>query len=132
MSQENLEVVRGLYRAMETRNFDAITKVAHPDAEWISDWRVGESPIRGLENVIRFFDDQAEMFADLRAEPERLWETEDRVLVFIHVTGRGRASDAPFDIRIAHLGRSRTALSCGVRASLSGTRLSKRPAGRSR
>ena len=103
MSQGNVEIVRGLYRAVETRNFDAITKVAHPDAEWISDWRLGERPIRGLENVIRFFDDQWEMLSDLRVEPERFWETEDRVLVFVHVTGRGRASKAPFDIRIAHL-----------------------------
>jgi ketosteroid isomerase-like protein len=53
--------------------------------------------------VIRFFTEQDEMLAELRAEPERFWETGNKVLVFVHTTGRGRASDAPFDIRIAHL-----------------------------
>ena len=43
------------------------------------------------------------MLAELRAEPEHFWETGDKILVFVHLTGRGRASDAPFDIRIAHL-----------------------------
>jgi ketosteroid isomerase-like protein len=104
MSAENVEIVRRLYRAMEARDLDAIAELAHRDAEWISDRRVGERPVRGLENVIRFFSEQDEMLADLHAEPERLWETDnDKVLVFVHTTGRGRASDAPFDIRIAHL-----------------------------
>ena len=90
MSQENLEIVRGLYRAMEVRDFDAMAELAHPDAEWISDRRVGEGPVRGLENAIRFFTEQDEMLADLRAEPERFWETANKVLVFVRVTGRGR------------------------------------------
>jgi ketosteroid isomerase-like protein len=53
--------------------------------------------------VIWFFSEQDEVLAELRAEPERFWTTGNKVLVFLHVTGRGRASDAPFDIRIAHL-----------------------------
>ena len=103
MSQENVEVVRRLYRAMDARDFDAIAELAHHDAEWINDRRVGEGPVRGLDNVIAFFTEQDEMFDELRAEPERFWETGTKVLVFVHQTGRGRASGAPFDIRIAHL-----------------------------
>jgi uncharacterized protein len=103
MSQENVKIVRRLYRAMNAWDFDTIAELAHDDTEWIHDRRVGEGPVRGLENVIRFFTEQDEMLAELRAEPERFWETRTKVLVFVHVTGRGRASDAPFDIRIAHL-----------------------------
>jgi ketosteroid isomerase-like protein len=95
MSRENVETVRRLYRAMDA-HFDTIAEFAHHDAEWIHDRRVGEGPVRGLENVIRFITEQDEMLAELRVEPERFWETGKRVLVFVHTAGRGRTSDAPF------------------------------------
>jgi len=103
MPEENVEVVRRLYRAMDARDLDAIAELAHRHTEWISDPRVGGDPIRGLEDVTRFFVEQDEMLADLRAEPERFRATGAGVLVFVRLTGRGRASDAPFDIQIAHL-----------------------------
>lgn len=53
--------------------------------------------------MIRYFMDRAEMFDELHIEPERFWTKEDRVLVFLLVTGRGQASGAPFEIQIAHL-----------------------------
>jgi ketosteroid isomerase-like protein len=99
----NTEIVRRLYRAMDRRDTAAAADLAHADAEWIPDRRVGEGPVRGRDNVLRFFLDRAEMFGDLRTELERVWEKDDRVLAFIHVTGEGRASGAGFEIRIAHL-----------------------------
>ena len=71
MSQENVEVVSQIYSAMNARDVDAITELAHPDAEWIPDSRVGQGPIRGRENIIRFFMEQAETFEEFRLEPER-------------------------------------------------------------
>jgi ketosteroid isomerase-like protein len=103
MPTDNAEVVRRLYRAMDSRDIDAIVELADPDAEWVPDSRVGEGPVRGRENVIAFFLDRAEMFGDIRTDLERLWEKDDQVLAFIQVTGEGRASGAGFDIRIAHL-----------------------------
>jgi ketosteroid isomerase-like protein len=103
VSEENLEIVRLLYRAMDARDLEAIAELVHPDAEWIPDSRVGEGPVRGRENVIRFFADRAEMFDGIRTELERFWETDDKVLVFVRLTGRGRASGARFDVRIGHL-----------------------------
>ena len=103
MSQENVEIVRQLYTAMNAGDIAEIAKLVHPDGEWIPDSRVGEGPVRGRESVIRFFTDRIEMLDEYRAEPERFWETDDRVLVFLRVTGRGQASGAEFDIRIGHL-----------------------------
>jgi ketosteroid isomerase-like protein len=103
MSEENVEIVRRLYRAMNARDVDAVAKLAHHDMEWIHDRRMGQGPVRGVENVIRYFSEEAEMFSEARIEPEGFRDTDDKVLAFLHVTGRGRASDAPFDIRIAHL-----------------------------
>jgi ketosteroid isomerase-like protein len=103
MTDGNLEIVRRLYEAMDRRDLATITEITHPDAEWIPDHRVGEGPVRGRDKLIRFFTDRAEMFGDISTELERLWEQDDTVLAFIHVKGEGRASGAPFDLRIAHV-----------------------------
>ena len=104
MSQENVEVVRRFYRAMEDRDLAMIRTLARPDVEWIPDpKRVGEGPVRGVDNVARFFLDRSEMFQDLHLEAERFLDADDRVLVFLRVTGKGAASGAGFEIRIAHL-----------------------------
>jgi hypothetical protein len=57
-----------------------IVKLTHPEMEWVPDSRFGEGPIRGRENVIRFFTDRAEMFAKLCTELERFWRKDDKVL----------------------------------------------------
>ena len=103
MTDGNAEIIRQLYTAMDDRDAEAVTELAHPEAEWIPDRRVGEAPVRGGDNVVRFFTDRAEMFGDISTELERIWERDDTVLAFIHVTGEGRASGAPFDLRIAHM-----------------------------
>jgi ketosteroid isomerase-like protein len=43
------------------------------------------------------------MFERLQIEVERCWEKDEKVLAFVRVRGRGQASGADFDIRIAHL-----------------------------
>jgi ketosteroid isomerase-like protein len=103
MSQENLDVVRRLYQAMNARDLDGITDLADPDVEWIPDKRVGVGPVRGLENVAEFFTDRAEVFEQVEAETERFFDRDDKVLVFLRIAGSGRASGAEFEIRIAHL-----------------------------
>jgi ketosteroid isomerase-like protein len=103
MPQENVEIIGRLYRAMDARDLRGIEELAHAEAEWIPDSRMGQGPIRGRANVINFFEERAEMFGELRTEVERLSEVDDRVLAFIRVSGRGGISGAGFEIRIAHL-----------------------------
>lgn len=103
MSEENLEVIRRLYRAMDARDTEAIAALTDPALEWVPDGRVGEGPVRGREEVIRFFADRAAMFEAIETEVERLWEVGDRVLAFLRVTGKGGTSGVPFEIRVAHL-----------------------------
>jgi ketosteroid isomerase-like protein len=103
MASQRVEIVQRLYRAMEEWDLETVAELAHPEAEWINDPRTGEGPVRGLDNVIQFLRDQEAMFAEVRFEPERFFEADSAVVVFVHGTGEGRASGAPFDIRIAHL-----------------------------
>ena len=103
MSAENIETIRGLYRAMNDRDLEAIADLVHPTAVWVPDARVGEGPVRGLDNIVGLFSDRAEMFESVATVTERLMDADDKVLAFVRVTGVGRASCAEFDIRIAHL-----------------------------
>ena len=103
MSQENVEVVRELYRAMNDRDPEGAAEYTHPGLEWVPDRRVGEGPFQGRESALRFFMDRAEMLDGYRVEVERTWEKDDQVLAYVRVTGSGKGSGAPFDIRIGHL-----------------------------
>jgi ketosteroid isomerase-like protein len=103
MSQENVEVVRAAYAAIDARDFRRVNELARSDIEWIPDRRVGAGPIRGRDEVIEFFTGRASMFGEIDAELERVWDRGDQVLVFLRLTGSGVASGAGFDIRIAHL-----------------------------
>ncbi len=103
MSQENVEIVRALYQAMNDRNSEQVAELLHPEVEWVPDGRVGEGPIHGRESVIQFFMDRADMFDEYHVEVERFWKKDDQVLAFIRVWGSGQGSGAQFDIRIGHL-----------------------------
>ena len=102
MSQQHVEIVRRLYRALNARDSVRAAELTHPDIEWIPDSRVGEGPVRGRDNVARFFVDRTAMFEKLQTEVERCWDKDDQVLAFVRIRGRGRASGADVDIRIAH------------------------------
>ena len=110
MSQQNVELVHRLYRAMDARDVKAIEELADPDMEWISDPRVGGGPVRGRDEVLKFFLERAEMFGEISTEVERVLEADDKVLAFIRVSGQGAASGAGFEIRIAHLWTFRNGL----------------------
>jgi hypothetical protein len=58
MSQENVEVVRAAYAAMDARDFRCVNELARSDIDWIPDRRVGAGPIRGRDKVIELFTEQ--------------------------------------------------------------------------
>jgi ketosteroid isomerase-like protein len=99
----NLEIVRRLYDLINAGDLEAAGALVHDDVEWIPDSRVGLEPARGRLDVIRFFQDRADTFEQLHTEPERFWEKDDRIVVFVRASGRGRGSGAEFEIRIGHV-----------------------------
>ncbi len=103
MSEGNIETVRALYQAMNARDEDRARELVDADAEWISDPRVGMGPLIGRDEVIAFFQDQAEMFDELRIDVEELSDAGHKVVAFIKVSGVGRASGARTEISIAHV-----------------------------
>jgi uncharacterized protein len=103
MSPTNADVIRRLYAAVSAGDASTAIESADPDLEWISDPRLGMDPVRGRESVHEFFSDTASTFGELELEIEELLEQGDRVLVLLRLSGRGAASGAAFEIRIAHL-----------------------------
>jgi ketosteroid isomerase-like protein len=103
VSESNIEIVRRLYEAMNARDVERGAALMHPDAEWVPSGRTGSAPVRGVDAVIEFFTDRAEMFDRMEATVERLWDRDDEVLAFVRLAARGETSGAAVEIRIAHL-----------------------------
>ena len=57
----------------------------------------------GHEGVRELWSDAKRIFGDFRNVPEELFEVDDRVLIFVHITGVGRESGVAVEARIAHV-----------------------------
>jgi uncharacterized protein len=103
MSEENVEIVRGVYADPRGVTVAASDKVA-PDAEFDFTAVYPDRPIlRGVEEVRRFRESGPWSGSPIHFEPERFFDVDDeRVLVFVRVTATGQESGAAVEIRAAH------------------------------
>jgi len=102
MSQENVEVVRGIYDAVARRDGMPPFEVYAEDIVWdISNSRraaVGmESVYRGHEGVRRFWRDAVSVFGEIDFEVDELTEAGGQVLAVGREREVGRASGAPVE-----------------------------------
>jgi ketosteroid isomerase-like protein len=103
MSQENVEVVRQCYAAVNRRDFDTLLRMCDPAVEFEPPERAPYAgTYRGVDAVRELVESLSEVW-DLRWEPERFFETGDRLVVFVDMAVRGRASDAQAATRVGHL-----------------------------
>ncbi len=110
MSEENVEVVRGFYRAFDrwlaslrSDPAEAIEQSAEleemfdhldPDAEW--DWPLSTDTFRGREQLLQAVADWFETVSAWRVEIEELTDCGgDRVLMDGRVVARGKGSGTP-------------------------------------
>ena len=106
MSRENVEVVRQVLRglsqdAAQEGMVEAYIERLSPDLEFVEDPRFPEGGIyHGREEYLRYAHDFVAQFEQFTFTVEDLREIPDgRVLVCYHLRGRGKASQAEFDIR---------------------------------
>jgi ketosteroid isomerase-like protein len=92
MSQENVEVVRSIYRAVERGDYSS-SEWADPDIEFVAPHE--ERPLRGVEAMQRSWRDFLSAWKDFKAEPEEIIDAGEQVLVLEKVGGRGHGSGAP-------------------------------------
>jgi uncharacterized protein len=104
VSQDNIELARRGYEAFNRGDIEGFLEFIHPDVE-LDEGQ--DLPDRGIyqkhEGFLANMQAWSDVFEELRFEPEELIEVDDRLLVLVRVTGRGRGSGAEFDQRQAHV-----------------------------
>ena len=104
MSQADIETLRLGYEAFSRGDWDTPTRFAHPEFELqTADRAVNPGTYRGLEEVMRFFEDLFEPFEEVTVDPEEFFERGDQIAVFVRVRLRPSGSNALVENRIGHL-----------------------------
>jgi ketosteroid isomerase-like protein len=91
MSQENVEIVRGLYETLNVGGAEAVRELLDPDVVFKEPpEQPGATTFHGRDAVIEGFGKWSESWESHRIEPERLVDLGDRALALEHHTLRGR------------------------------------------
>jgi hypothetical protein len=105
MSEESLEIVRGIYcrtLALDPDLLVALGGFATPTTEFdFTDTYPDGRVVKGVDGVRKTADKWP--WDDLRFEPERFFDVDsERVLVFIHAIATGEETGIPVERRTAH------------------------------
>jgi ketosteroid isomerase-like protein len=95
MSQENVEVVRGLFAALEKQDWEAALGLFDPEVEWSPT----EGTFHGPEGVVTSLAEWLEPWEEHHIDAEEFKEVGDQVVAVIHLTGRGAGSGMEIDQR---------------------------------
>lgn len=110
MSQENVEVVRRGYEALNAGRLEEMFALFDPQAEvkpgLDPDGMAGidfRGTYRGVEGFLRFLSEISEAWDDPRWVPEGYEDAGDDVLVYIRFTAKGKSSGVEIVQQIAHV-----------------------------
>ena len=93
MSEENVEIVRRVYKVAEARGVEGLLELATDDIVWISDSRFpGGGTYVGRENVLRWLN-KIWIYAEVSVDVEEIIDLDDRALGITRF--HGVYSDAP-------------------------------------
>lgn len=105
MSQENVELARRGYEALNEGGLERITEFLDPDIEWeISSVAPNAGTYRGLHAVRALIEDWLGAFDELRIEPEEFIDVNpEQVVVVVRDRGRIKGSGLRVDHGFAHV-----------------------------
>jgi ketosteroid isomerase-like protein len=104
MSQENVEIIREIYEAMNRGDWNAVFAHASPEIEWETDPRHPKAGIyRGQQEFRRFAEDMEAPFEQSVIEPQRFFARGDQVVAFIKIRRKPMGSTAEVEIQIGEL-----------------------------
>jgi len=99
-----MERLRSVYQALSRGDSDEALRAVHPDFELQTADRVlNPGTYRGALEARRFFEDLAEPFEEVVAEPLSFFERGDQIVVFVLVRWRPAGSTAWVENRVGHL-----------------------------
>ena len=97
MSQENVDIVRRVYDAVQTSDSATVFALYDPEVEW--DWSrhpissmIGGSVYRGHEGLRDFFRDLREVWEETEWSVKEMLDGGDHVVVLVDQRTRGRTS----------------------------------------
>jgi ketosteroid isomerase-like protein len=97
MSQENLELTRRAFQALEDRDLDGLLAMMADDVEAFPLLAGMEGGYRGHDGVRRWWTSLLGTFPDFRAEIVELRDLGDSTLAVLRFWGHGAGSDTPVD-----------------------------------
>jgi ketosteroid isomerase-like protein len=94
MPNDNIEIVRRGYEAMNESGIEAALELFDPDVELDFSPEVSPEPqtLRGHDAIRRWFEALAEVMEEVRIEPDEFINAGDRVVVPVRLIGTGRGS----------------------------------------
>jgi ketosteroid isomerase-like protein len=105
MSQENIEIIRGMYREWNRGDMAALAEIFDAEAEVrpaLSTF-LASTVYRGHEGVAAWYEETHEPWAEMRAEPRRFLDADDRTVVVVGLRARVAGGEVDVDTEIAHV-----------------------------
>jgi ketosteroid isomerase-like protein len=113
VSQENVEIVRAIYEAVERRDWDRAFRDQHPDVELTTPPGIDAGTYRGRAEIQRFWEEWFGVFEERSsAHAEQFIESGDKVAVVLKVRAWPKGSSAAIEIRNGHLWSCRDGKVC--------------------
>ena len=104
MSHFHREALRARYKATSKENLGAVFADVHSDFELKTADRVpGAGTYRGPVAATQFFADLVEPFEQVTYDPQRFFERDDKIVVFLIVRFTPRGSDAVVENQVGAL-----------------------------
>jgi ketosteroid isomerase-like protein len=104
MAEASVDALRRGYEALNRGDLSVVLELLDPAIEW---HEPAPSPDAGAhtgrDSFERFFRGWIDSFEGFRVEPERVAVRGDRLIAIVRQSGRGRASGAQVDARLAHV-----------------------------
>jgi ketosteroid isomerase-like protein len=102
MSQENIEIVRAMYKALNRDDVEAFIQHCDTDFE-VRDLpeMPGSGTAVGHDAVRRWWSELFDPFEELRFEPKELIDAGESIVGLNHGIGRGRGSGADVEMHFA-------------------------------
>jgi ketosteroid isomerase-like protein len=99
MSRKNVEVVRQGFEGFNRGDIEAVVEMCDPAIEWFPPAELPDvGTYHGHQGVRAAAGDMLDVFGELTAEPERLIDAEDQVVVLFRWRGRGKGSGVSLDL----------------------------------
>jgi uncharacterized protein len=115
MSEENVEVVRSIYEALNQGDWDGATRPTDADFEITFQRGPNAGTHRGRDTIRAIIEDQREAFDAWTIEVEEVFDSGDQVVALIKSRLQPKGSDAEFEIRNGHIWTVRDGVALSLR-----------------